>query len=77
MIAPKVLSQQEVAERLRAEGFTDTAERIVVQGGEYAVWVTEWGEPLMVPEDGPDKVCAQFILLERMEKVLATRRKKK
>lgn len=73
MIAPKVLSQADVSARLRAKGFRDTSEVVEVKGGEYAVWVTEWGEVLMVPQDGPDKVCAEFILLERMQKVLATK----
>ncbi|MGE0278948.1 MAG: hypothetical protein AB7R40_26445 [Nitrospiraceae bacterium] len=76
MIAPRLLSQEQIKEKLEAEGFTKGGD-ITVSGGTYSVWVSEWGEPLMVPEDGPDKVCADIMLNERLHKVLATRPKKR
>lgn len=76
MITPKLLSQAEVKARLEAKGFREVG-HISVSGGDYSVWVTDWGEPLMVPEDGPDKVCAEIFLYERMDKVLATKPKGK
>jgi hypothetical protein len=77
MIAVRLISQEEVNERLTAAGFKDTGKRFSGDTGEYTIWITEWGEPIMVPQEGPDKVCAEWVLAERMQKVLATKPKKK
>lgn len=77
MIAVKLLSQQETRERLEAAKLRDTGRHFSGASGEYAIWITEWGEPLMVPEEGPDKMCAQWVLSERLAAVLATKPKRK
>lgn len=77
MIAVRLLSQEEVNRRLETAGFKDTGKRFSGDSGEYAIWVTTWGEPIMVPEEGPDKMCAEWVLGERIQKVLATKPKKK
>lgn len=77
MIAPKLLSQEEVRKRLEAEGLRDTGQHFSGDTGTYAIWITDWGEPLMVPEEGPDKMCAQWVLAERLDEVLTTKPKKK
>jgi len=43
--------------------------------GDYSIWITSWGEPLMVPQDGPDKTCGEIFLHQRMQKVLETKPK--
>lgn len=77
MIAVKLLSEAEIRAKLEADGFRDTGKQYPSKEGNYAIWITEWGEPLMVPQEGPDKMCAQWVLLERMAKVLATKPKRK
>jgi len=77
MIAPKLLSLEETKRRLEASGFKDSGERFSGETGNYSVWLTEWGEPVMIPEEGPDKMCAEWVLAERIEKVLETRRKRR
>ena len=76
MIAPKVLSQEEVTRLLEGAGFRNTGESFSGESGDFAIWVTSWGEPIMVPQAGPDKVCADFILRERMAEVLKTKPRK-
>lgn len=75
-MAIKSLSHAEVSKRLKAAGFKDTGETYSGESGDYGIWITSWGEPLMVPQDGPDKTCAEIFLHQRMEKVLATKPKK-
>lgn len=77
MIAVKLLSQEQVKTNLEEAGFRDTGERFSGDSGDYAIWITEWGEPIMIPEEGPDKMCAQWVLSERMSKVLATKPRKR
>jgi hypothetical protein len=72
MIAVYLLQQNEVIKRLKAAGLTDTGEKFSGDTGDYAIWITSWGEPLMVPEEGPDKMCAEWLLAERLEAILST-----
>lgn len=69
----RALSQRAIAARLKAEKFTKAGRIKTANSGDYDVWVSEWGEPLMVPIAGPDNRCADFILEDRLQKVLATK----
>ena len=72
MIKPRVRSQTDIRAWLESLGFQRVGE-ISVSEGDFSVWVSDWGEPLMIPEAGPDRVCADFILRERVEAVMATK----
>ena len=74
-MAIRSLSLKEVTKRLKAAGFTDTGETYSGETGDYGIWITAWGEPLMVPQDGPDKTCGEIFLHQRMQKVLETKPK--
>ena len=69
----RALSQREIGAELKAHGFTKAGKITTAKSGDYDVWVSEWGEPLMVPVAGPDRRCADFILHERLQKVMATK----
>lgn len=64
MISVYLLSQQEVAKRLNDYGCKRINERL---DDETSVWVTPWGHHFLVPELGPDKVCAEYVLARIIE----------
>lgn len=69
----RALSQRAIGTILRAEKFTKAGRIKTANSGDYDVWVSPWGEPLMLPIAGPDHRCAEFILHERLQKVRATK----
>lgn len=69
----RALSQRAISARLKSEKFIKAGRIKTAKSGDYDVWVSEWGEPLMLPVAGPDYRCADFILEDRLQKVLATR----
>lgn len=69
----RALSQREISAELKTLGFTKAGRIATAKSGDYDVWVSPWGEPMMLPIAGPDHRCADFILQERLEKVLATK----
>lgn len=74
MNPPRLLSKRIVKQRLIAAGFTDTGRTYPAgDNATYSVWISDWGEPIMIPEEGPDKRCAEWVLAERMSKVLSTK----
>ena len=72
MSAVRLLSKRAVNKILREAGLIDSGKKFSGASGEYEIWVTSWGEPMMVPEEGPDKRCAEWVLHERLKKVLDT-----
>lgn len=74
MIKARALSQRDIGAVLKSEGFTKAGRITTPNSGDYdVVWVSAWGEPLMLPIAGPDHRCADFILQDRLQKVLATK----
>ncbi len=71
MIKARALSQRAISTILKAQKFTKAGRIKTEHSGDYDVWVSPWGEPLMLPIGGPDHRCADFILHERLQKVLA------
>lgn len=69
----RALSQRSIGAVLKAVKFTKAGRITTANSGDYDVWVSPWGEPLMLPIAGPDHRCAEFILQERLQKVLATK----
>jgi hypothetical protein len=76
MIAVRLLSQEEVSQRLREAGLSDTGERFSGDTGNYAIWATPWGVAMFVPQEGPDRRCAEWVLSSRLAEVLKTKPKK-
>lgn len=72
MIAVYLLSQTEIAKRLNDYGYKLTDKRL---DEETAVWVTTWGHHFFVPELGPDRVCAEYVLERIINNVEKTRPK--
>lgn len=73
MIKARALSQRDIGAVLKSEGFTKAGRITTPNSGDYDVWVSQWGEPLMLPVAGPDFRCADFILQDRLAKVMATK----
>ena len=78
MNPPRLLSQTAIRKRLREAGFSSTGRAYNADDNTvYSIWISEWGEPIMVPEEGPDKRCAEWVFQDRLDKVLATKPKAK
>ena len=73
MTVPRLLTQQEVRQRLTDAGLTDTGERFSGETGGYSIWATQWGVPVSIPEVGADRTCAELLFNEILEKVLNAR----
>lgn len=64
MIAVRLLTQEEIAERLESSGCQSTGD--VLKNA--ALWVTAWNHHFFVPQVGPDKMCAEYVLEIIIEK---------
>jgi hypothetical protein len=58
MIAVHLLDRKDVVRRLAEYGCQETGDTVEEAG----FWATPWGHHFMVPELGPDRVCAEYVL---------------
>lgn len=69
MIAVHLLTEEEVAGRLNDHGCVKTSEHL----DEASLWVTPWNFHFWVPEIGPDKMCAEYVLSRIIDEMLSTK----